>query len=104
MVIGTQVASGAILVPKSHQPNQLSREQLQVIPFSVTVSPSAMILPEGILQLFPGDYENYNHNDEKGVEEDEEEVEKKKEIDHKEEEEEGEEMCKRDRDSCQCLS
>ena len=95
MVIGTQVASGAILVPKSHQPNQLSREQLQVIPFSVTVSPSAMILPEGILQLFPGDYENYNHNDEKGVEEDEEEVEKKREIDHKEEEEEeGDEMCK----------
>ena len=86
MVIGTQVASGAILVPKSHQPNQLSREQLQVIPFSVTVSPSAMILPEGILQLFPDDYDNYNHNDEKGVEEDEEEVEKKKEIDHKEEE------------------
>ena len=95
MAIGTQLASGAPSVPKSHQPNGLSREHVQVIPFSVTVSPSAMILPEGILQLFPGDYDNNNHNDEKGVEEDEEEVEKKREIDHKEEEEEeGEEMCK----------
>ena len=41
----------------------LSMVQVQVMPFSVTVCPSWMIVPNGVLQLFPGgDGVNNNNN------------------------------------------
>ena len=39
---------------QSQLSHRLSREQVQVTPFSVTLSPSLMILPDGVLQFCPG--------------------------------------------------
>ena len=50
---------------QSQLSHQLSREQVQFTPFSVTVSPSLMILPDGVLQFCPGgdgDGVNINNN------------------------------------------
>jgi len=39
--------------------HQLSREQVHVIPFTVTFSPFLMIVPKGVLQFFP-DWDRFN--------------------------------------------
>ena len=55
---------------------QLSREQVQVTPFSVIVSPSLMILPDGVLQFCPGgdgDGVNINNNNSSSNNQEEEE-------------------------------
>ena len=49
---------------------------MQVTPFSVTVSPSLMILPDGVLQFCPGgdgDGVNINNNNSSNNKEEEEE-------------------------------
>ena len=61
MVVGRGVvltkvhwASGPFMAFQS-QSHQLSfTEQVQIMPSSVTVSPSLMILSDGVLQLYPG--------------------------------------------------
>ena len=65
VVAGEHLAYGPSLEPKfqSQSSNKLSMEQVQVMPFSVTVCPSSMMVPDGVLQLFPGgDGVNNNNN------------------------------------------
>ena len=65
VVAGEHWAYGPSLEPKSQSQssNKLSMVQVQVMPFSVTVSPSWMMVPNGVLQLFPGgDGVNNNSN------------------------------------------
>ena len=56
VVAGEHLAYGPSLEPKfqSQSSNKLSMEQVQVMPFSVTVCPSSMMVPDGVLQLSPG--------------------------------------------------
>ena len=77
MVGGDVVVGGGVVVAGEHWAygptsgwnfqsqvsHTLSMVQVQVMPFSVTVSPSWMIVPNGVLQLFPGgDGVNNNNN------------------------------------------
>ena len=64
-VAGKHLAYGPSLEPKFQFQisNKLSMVQVQVMPFSVTVCPSWMMVPDGVLQLFPGgDGVNNNNN------------------------------------------
>ena len=61
---------------RSQLSHQWSREQVQFTPFSVTVSPSLMILPDEVLQFCPGgdgDGVNINNNNSSNNNEEEEE-------------------------------
>ena len=61
---------------QSQLSHQLSREQVQVTTFSVTVSPSLMILPDEVLQFCPGgdgDGVNINNNNSSNNNQEEEE-------------------------------
>ena len=64
-VAGWHLAYGPSLEPKfqSQVSNKPAMVQVQVMPFSVTVCPSWMMVPDGVLQLFPGgDGVNNNNN------------------------------------------
>ena len=54
MVKGQQSAGGPSPGFTSHHMPSAT-EQLQIMPSSVSVSPSLMILPNGVLQVFPVD-------------------------------------------------
>ena len=65
VVVLTDSQSACGPASKSHESHcrfhQLPRKQVQVLPSSITVSPSLMIFPEGVLQFCPvgdGDCDN----------------------------------------------